>query len=224
MGSITLKQVSKSFGNDEIERAGLFDAMMITVFTVISLPIAALVLSSAALGEERRQRTMPFLVLKPVNRWVLAAAATVAAMIAIIVVGGIGVVATWLIGAVVASKPLIGLPPLVSVLVASAGYAAIFVPLGLLISRSTLTGLAYIFIWETIIGSIASGVSASSMWRTGLSAYGDVGTLHIRGFQTLDDPLAYEVPPHRKHRVQFARLGFNFPPGLVQAEHGAQET
>lgn len=178
-----------SFGRAE-ESAGLFDALMITVFSVIALPIAALVLSSAALGEERRLRTMPFLVLKPVPRVVIAAAVTAAAVIATVVVGGLGIVATWVIGAIVASQPLIGVPATVTLVVASTGYAALFVPLGLMISRSTLAGLAYIFIWESIIGSVATGVSASSVWRTGLSAYGDVGSISRDGVDILDGMLA----------------------------------
>lgn len=175
-----------SFGTDRPDMAGLFDNLMISVFSVIALPITALVLSSAAFGEERRHRTMPFLVLKPVSRWVIAAAVATAAVIATVVVGGIGVVGTWLVGAFVADQPLIGLPALISVIVSATGYAALFVPLGLLISRATLAGLAYIFIWETIIGAIASGVSASSMWRTGLSAYGDVGTISRNGAEMLE--------------------------------------
>jgi len=179
-----------SFGNEAPDMAGLFDNLMISVFSVVALPITALVLSSAAFGEERRMRTMPFLVIKPVSRWTIAAAVTTAAVIATIVVGGIGAIATWLVGAFVAGKVLIGLPALISVIVAAGGYAALFVPLGLLISRATLAGLAYIFIWETIIGSIAAGVSASSMWRTGLSAYGDIGTISRDGRDAIDEFLS----------------------------------
>jgi ABC-2 type transport system permease protein len=182
-----------SFGTERPSMAGLYDTLLISVFSVIALPITAMVLSTAAFGEERRLRTMPFLIVKPVNRWVIAGAVTTAAVIATVVVGGIGVIGSWLVGAVVADKPLIGLPALVSVVVAAGGYAALFVPLGLLVSRATLAGLAYIFIWESIIGSIASGVSASSMWRTGLSAYGDIGTISRDGREVLEGFLSTVV-------------------------------
>lgn len=182
-----------SFGNERSELAGLYDELMLTVFIVLALPVTALVLSSAALGEERRSRTMPFLVLKPVNRWTIAAATTIAAVIATIVVGGVGVIASWVVGAVVTGKALIGLPAMVALIVSAAGYAALFVPLGLLVSRSTLTGLAYLFIWELIIASIASGVSASSVWRIAMSAYGDIGTISRDGLEILDEMISTVV-------------------------------
>jgi len=179
-----------SFGAEDSRLAGLYDEMMLTVFMVLALPVTALVICSAALGEERRLRTMPFLVLKPVSRWTIAGAVTASAIVATIVVGGIGVALTWVVGAILTGNTLIGLPALVALAISSAGYAAIYVPLGLLVSRSTLAGLAYIFIWEFIITSIASGVSASSIWRIGASAYGDVRTLSRDGAEILDEMLS----------------------------------
>jgi ABC-2 type transport system permease protein len=183
-----------TFGNTDEDIGDIYVALTVTVLLLIALPVAALVLSSAAFGEERRDQTLPFLIVKPVPRWVIAIAVTAAGILATLVVGGIGVLGGWAVAAVATSDYAIGLPTVVALVVAAMGYGAVFVPLGLLVGRSTLAGLAYIFIWETILGSFVPGISAASVFRTSVSAFADVGTLSPEGQEIAESVLADVVP------------------------------
>ena len=63
------------------------------------------------------------------------------------------------------------IPMLVSAAVATIVYAAVFVPLGYLSERSTLIGLAYVFIWEGAIVSAIGSLANTSPWRIGFTAF-----------------------------------------------------
>ena len=183
-----------TFGNSENEIREFYEALNITVLSVISIPVAALVLASAAFGEERKDQTLPFLIVKPVRRFQIAASILSSAVLATLVVGGVGVGAGWLIAAVAVGDVTIGLNVAAALLVAAIGYSAVFVPLGLAVGRSTLAGLAFIFIWEFIIGAFVTGVSTFSVFRTALSAYGAIGTITADSRSALEDVLGNVVP------------------------------
>jgi ABC-2 type transport system permease protein len=71
----------------------------------------------------------------------------------------------------------LALPALTAYLGAAVGYTAIFVPVGYLVSRAVLVGLAYVFVWEAIITRLVTGLGATSIWRTALSIYADLTVL-----------------------------------------------
>ncbi len=183
-----------TFGNSREDIRSIYTALNVTVLMVIALPVTALVLASAGFGEERRNQTLPFLIVKPVSRWVIASSVTVTAIVATLVVGGIGIGAGWIVAAVALGDATVGLTPTVALVISAIGYAAVFVPLGLLIGRPTLVGLAFVFVWESILGSFVQGVSTFSVFRTALSAFGDVGRLTADGREVLDELLGNVVP------------------------------
>lgn len=148
-----------------------YHGFTILLYLAFALPIAALITASAAFGDERRDSTLPYLVVKPTGRLTIAASVTIATVGVIITVGLPGAIASSLIGALRLDDPTIGISALVALVVAAVGYAAVFVPLGLLFERATLVGLAYIFVWESILAFAATTLAASSIWRIGLTAY-----------------------------------------------------
>ncbi len=183
-----------TFGNSPEDIRDIYAALNITVLMVIALPVAALVLASAAFGEERKHQTLPFLVVKPVPRSTIAAAVTGAAIVATLVVGGLGVAAGWVVAAVAVRDATIGVSAAVGLALAAVGYGAVFVPLGLLVGRSTLAGLAFVFVWESIIGTFVSGVSSFSIYRTALSALADTGTISTDSHEILTEMLGNVAP------------------------------
>ena len=46
-------------------------------------------------------------------------------------------------------------------------------------------GLAYVFVWEGIITTFVTGLSASSVWRTVMSIYADITVLPDDALDTL---------------------------------------
>jgi ABC-2 type transport system permease protein len=167
---VFLSTATASPGN----RLEVFTGVSIGPLFSIVVPVVALILAASALGDERRDQTLSFIVLRPVGRTQIAAAkivgATAAAWI-VCILGGIGMGVAMGIrhddwGYI--------LPTVVGVVIAAAAYAAVFTPLGYLTERATLAGLAFVFIWE---GAVAGGVPAMasvSPWRIGFSAFVDL--------------------------------------------------
>ena len=155
----------------------------------ILYPVAALVISTAALGEERKAQTLPFLLLKPVSRPVIALGALIAAAISSFVVLEAGVAVTWLVAGAMTGDWSLGVATTAGVAIQSVASAAIFVPLGLLLNRATMVGLGYLFLWEGILAALISGIQASSVYRIVLSAWADVAVLNLDTYESVDNIL-----------------------------------
>ena len=140
-------------------------------FFLVALPITALILSASALGSERADHTLSFLVLRPIPRWSITVAKLGAAFAAALAINGFGaLVMSAVYGARASDWEYLG-PMLAGTAVATLVYTAIFVPLGYLTERSTLIGLAYIFVWEAGIVSGISALGVTSPWRVGYAAF-----------------------------------------------------
>ena len=152
-------------------------------------PVAALVVSTAALGEERKARTLPFLLMKPVSRPVIALGALIAAAISSFVILEAGVLVTWLVASLMSGDWSLGIATTAGVAVQSLASAALFVPLGLVLNRATLVGLGYLFLWEWILASIIEGIQASSIYRTVLSAWAEFAAVTPDTYDAADQIL-----------------------------------
>ena len=158
---------------------------------VIVIPITALVIGAAAMGEERSQSTLSFLVLRPIPRFSIVAAKALAAWLtAFIVAGAGGFVLTALLGAFNGNWDTV-VPMLVLIALNTLGYMALFVPLGHLVSRAVLAGLVYVFIYETALALPIPALGSLSISRIGLSAY--VGMLP-ETFSFLEEPMGNVTP------------------------------
>lgn len=151
-----------------------FGEVTIGLFLAVALPVTTLITAGAALGDERTENTMPFLLVKPIPRWVVAVSSLLASVATVVAVSTVGVLLAWLLGARATGNNTIGWPTLVAMIIVAIAYSAVFVPIGLVAKRSTLIGLAYILIWEGIISRVVDGAAASSIWRIGLTAYADL--------------------------------------------------
>lgn len=169
---IVLAIASASVDKDEL--VGLFHDLNVGLYLMIGLAITGLLSASSAFGEELRAATISYMVVKPVPRPTIAAAVTVAATAATLLLGGIGLAVTWVVAIITIGDAGLGLAPLVALFIEAIGYSAVFVPLGLLFSRATLAGLAYIFVWESILARALSALAPSSVSITAFSGYADV--------------------------------------------------
>jgi ABC-2 type transport system permease protein len=147
-----------------------FVGFTIGTFLNIVVPVVTLIIATAVLGEERRDNTMSFLVLRPVSRFTIATAKVTAAFVESFALTGFGAAALGLVVAIRIDSFEFFLPLVIGTAVATAAYAAVFVPLGYLLKRATLIGLTYVFIWENGIGGAVPAVAGLSPWRIGLSA------------------------------------------------------
>lgn len=146
-----------------------YDAPVGILFLMV-LPICALIIGAGTLGDERRDGTLSFLLLRPIPRWMIVAAKFFAAWLAATMITSLSALA-----AVIALGVRIGdygplLPLIVGVALSTAAYTATFMVLGHLTSRAVLIGLVYVFIWESSITFAAPALANVSLFRIGLTA------------------------------------------------------
>jgi ABC-2 type transport system permease protein len=119
------------------------------------LPIVTLTLATAAFGNELEDKTLYFLVLKPVSRVSIVIAKLLASLVvALPLVVASGVAASALADAEARQLGLLAIGLAAGV----AAYAAIFTLAGLLTPRALAYGLVYVLVWEGLLSTIVSGV------------------------------------------------------------------
>jgi ABC-2 type transport system permease protein len=145
--------------------------MIITTYFPLLVPIVTLIIATAVLGTERRDGTLSFLVLRPIPRWMIAAAKVAAAIIVAGALNAFGALALAAAYAFETGAWDLVIPLMVGGLLATIVYSAIFVPLGYLTDRAVLVGLLFVFVFENGIVFAAPGLAALSPWRIGYSAF-----------------------------------------------------
>jgi ABC-2 type transport system permease protein len=151
--------------------AETFHEAPVAIVFLIVLPVIALVLGAASLGDERRDATLSFLLLRPLPRTLVAVAKLAAAWIATTgLVGTSAALAAAVVG-IRAGDWAFVVPVVVGIAVSSLAYCSAFMLLGYFSSRAVLIGLVYVFIWENGITAASAALANVSLWRVGLSAY-----------------------------------------------------
>lgn len=138
-------------------------------------PVVALVFGAGALGDLVDDRSLVYLWLPPVPRWVIALAAWIATLIvcspftlgaSVLMAAATGGGADLIVGTLWAS--LLGL----------VAYSGLFTALGLRFRRALVWGFAYLLIWENFVAQAGDGaarLSILSYLRSVLSAYTGAG-------------------------------------------------
>ncbi|MBM3695348.1 MAG: hypothetical protein FJW79_05395 [Actinobacteria bacterium] len=158
-----------------------FHQAPLPILFFVVLPVASLVLGAGALGDERRDGTLSFILLRPLPRTMLAAAKLLGAWLAALSVAAIGAAAAGLLlGARFHEWGALG-PLLLAVALSSLAYTSVFLTLGYLTARAVLLGLVYVFVWESGMTSAIPSLASVSLMRIGLSAYGRGGIEDLLG-------------------------------------------
>ncbi len=158
--------ISFTVGQDDPSNRDFTNSMLDGLLIGGILPIVTMVLASATFGNELEDRTLSYLVLKPVARSRIVLPKLLAPISIsgpILVASGI---ATMIIGTSALGVALLeldnGVRAVLAVGVALlAGvvtYAAIFTWTGLVTTRALAFGLVYVFLWEGLISSFLGGV------------------------------------------------------------------
>lgn len=129
----------------------------------IVLPLTALILGTAALGQEFEDGTAFYLFSKPVPRWQLLAGKLLAAWLATTAFVAVAVLGT--------GSPLIGeagedglvLAFLAATVAGALAYSALFIALSIRFNHSLVIGLIYVFLWEGLVSNFIEGVRFLSL-------------------------------------------------------------
>jgi ABC-2 type transport system permease protein len=151
-----------------------FVGISIGVFYNIALPVVALIMAASALGDERRDATLSFIILRPISRFVVAGAKLGGALVTALGLSGVGGLALGVLMGIRSGDWGYVVPTLLATLIATAIYVSLFLPLGYVTERATLIGLGFVFIWESAIAGTIPGLAGTSPWRVGFSAFVDL--------------------------------------------------
>ena len=141
------------------------NSIFVGLFSSTLLPLAALVLSTSALGDEIEDKTLHYLALKPLSRLRIVAEKFFGTLLIIVPIAWIALLAVWVViswGKLDATRDLV-LPMLVSSLAGLAGFGALFMLLSLFIQRALLAGVFYVFIWEAALSQFLPGIRTISI-------------------------------------------------------------
>ena len=166
---------SAAYDQDFVQ--GMIDTMIIAGI----LPIVVMTVATAAFGNELEDRTLYYLVLKPLSRVQIALgklAATFALAAPVVVASG--VVATALVGADAGTVFTVGIALLAGV----AAYASVFTWAGLITPRALSYGLVYVLVWEGLLSSFLTGVRYLSVRGYTLSL---LHGIDAKNFEVLED-------------------------------------
>lgn len=138
---------------DEID---FHDALTALVLNSAVLPIAALLLATATLGDEVEDNTLGYLTLKPIPRWQIV----VPKMFATILSVGVPVVVSGIVMSLLITDGDLGtsLATGAGLAVGAAAYSVVFTWGGLATRQAIVFGLVYVFLWEASISTLFSGL------------------------------------------------------------------
>jgi ABC-2 type transport system permease protein len=133
--------------------------------TSVVVPLVALIIGTGVLGAELDDGTLAHILAKPVPRaQIIATKLVVAAVVTVATV-----VPAMFVAGTLAGGARLGVGLAVGSTLASTAYCAIFVAMSLLTSRPVLVGLAYVLLWEGMLGSVISGTQVLSVGQYGIA-------------------------------------------------------
>ena len=121
----------------------------------IVVPLAALWLGTAAIGDLVEDRLLVYLWLKPVPRWQLPAAAVLATITLVVPLAALPLAAS----ALAAGAGELALTALLAASLAACAYAGLFVAAGLWFRRAVWWGLAFVLLWENAGARASDGTA-----------------------------------------------------------------
>jgi ABC-2 type transport system permease protein len=172
-------------GGGRPDASQILDALVIRTVC----PLVALVVGTGVIGSEIEDGTLVFQLVKPVPRWLTAAAkALVAAFLTSVLIVPPVVVTGLLLGGFGSASIQTSLGFAVAALIGGTAYAVGFTALGVVTSRALIVGLGYTLIWEGILAGILEGTRFLSVRQATL---GVASTL--TGRDVGSDPLGMVV-------------------------------
>lgn len=126
----------------------------------LGVPIIALVLASATLGDLVEDETLVYLWHRPTPRWMIALAAWAASVAVTIPTVALPL---GISGAIASGSFKVGLALTLASSLACVAYCGLFCLAGVLVRRSLIWGLLYVFVWETMLTRIFSGLAHASI-------------------------------------------------------------
>ncbi len=145
---------------------GFVIELFVSLVLPILMPLTALIFATSALGGEIEDRTLLYLTLRPVPRWVVIVAKLLATTLITTVLVEVSLAATYLVG----TQGSGAVQNLGALLLAGLGgclaYSSLFLLVGLwLPRRGLLVGFIYVLLWEGTLSQLSTGLATFSVRR-----------------------------------------------------------
>jgi ABC-2 type transport system permease protein len=146
-------------------RETLGDLIFLSFVATTLLPLATLILATAALGDEIEDKTLQYLALKPISRSRIVLGKFLAVMVITVPIVWIGITVTWAVASWGHASEMRDMlwPMLAASLVGMLGFGSVFLLLSLVIQRALLFGVFYVFIWESALSRFLPGIRSISI-------------------------------------------------------------
>ncbi|HQY31599.1 MAG TPA: ABC transporter permease subunit [Thermomicrobiales bacterium] len=153
-----------------------FDGALLDILLPTIMPLAVLVLATATFGDEIEDRTLPYLVLKPISRLRIVIEKALAAITVSAPIVGFGVLLTWVLifAGDAGDNTDILIAAMAAVVVGVTIYTCVFQMLSLLIRRAILASILYSLVWESVLGRFIPGLRYLSIRQVVTSVYTSV--------------------------------------------------
>jgi len=140
---------------------GVFNQFMAP--TVI--PLATLILATATLGNELSDRTIVYLIIKPISTIRIVLEKFIGTFLVTSLALLVGLVITWLVVAAGPGNPSVAAlgSMIIGALIGVAAYGALFLFVSLVVPRALLVGVIYVLLWESLLARFIPGIRILSI-------------------------------------------------------------
>lgn len=149
------------------------NGLYLGILTGTLLPLATLVIATAAFGDEIEDKSLQYIVLKPISRTRIVIEKFLAVLAVSIPIAWGMIAVTWVVqcwGYLDDMRPMLW-PMLAAAAVGIFGFGALFMLISTLIQRALLIGIFYVFVWETALSRWLPGIRSISVRHYAQSAF-----------------------------------------------------
>ena len=133
------------------------------IFIFRLLPLASAIFSTMILSQEVEQKTIVYLLTRPIERWKLLVGRWGATVVAVLIISMISMVATILGAGGFSSVHISFLRDISAIILGAAAYGSLFLFITLLFNRALIICVLFAFGWESSVPNLATGLQKLSI-------------------------------------------------------------
>lgn len=142
----------------------VFQAFVLMALATVFVPLLALLVGTHAMASEREGGTLPFLFTRPIPRAAVVLGKGATAILVAVAASAVAVTLVYVAMGLPTGAQLGG--AIAATATMAMALTAIFVLLGTVLQRSLYAGLAYIALYEGLLGNVVAGrAGASVTWH-----------------------------------------------------------
>ncbi len=154
-------------------------AQLSNLFSYRVLALAGAIFSAAVTSQEVEQKTIVYLLTRPVARWKMLTGRILAAATITFVIGALSLILVSIVIPGVGPMSSLVLRDVVAFAVGALAYVVLFVFVSLIINKSMIFCLLFAFAWELAVPSMPGSIYFLSIttYLNGIAGHGDGGVI-----------------------------------------------